>query len=368
MNNNGVTNSNKNEQVGLSSMEGVRIAPVVETPNNTGQSQPVLVNTSNQMMQNTNALQGSYPSVNANTIQQNVLTTSNTPGQQTNTMQNVATPVQNEQVHPSQSALTPPPLSSDGVGKNATQKKKRGGKLTFIFILIIIGLVAYIYYSSKNYMIVLRQLQYECSPIQGDKKEIDLDLNSTLVKDLYSKVSTNIREDLAQPQFNDQMKLYLAYRQILDKDKYDSNCNLFSPVSMEPYRCEESTAFVPKAFKEETLRHEFRKLFGENTDISLQNIQLGNSCLVGYQYISDRGEFVQGFCNQQTATSYKATKTLVEAKSMGATIVLIEEVKYHENERMPLPDYLKSGTYKYTFRLDMNYNYVFLDKRYEEKY
>ena len=49
------------------------------------------------------------------------------------------------------------------------------------------------------------------------------------------------------------MKLYLAYRQILETEKYDSNCNLFSQTSMEPYTCEVSTLFVPKAFKEETL-------------------------------------------------------------------------------------------------------------------
>ena len=164
------------------------------------------------------------------------------------------------------------------------------------------------------------------------------------------------------------MQIYLAYRQILEKDKYDSNCNLFSATAMEPYVCVESTNFIPKAFKEETLRQEIKILFGENTNISLQNIQLGSSCIAGYQYIPDRGEFVQGYCNQQSATSYKVTKTLKEAKSTGATIVLTEEVKYHGNEKMALPDFLKSGIYKYTFRLDMNYNYVFVDKIYEERY
>ena len=234
--------------------------------------------------------------------------------------------------------------------------------------MIILGLSAYIYYSSKNYNAVIKRIQYECSPVSSSKTEKDLDLNSTLVKNLYSKVSTNIREDLAQPLFNDQMKIYLAYRQILEKDKYDSNCNLFSTTAMEPYVCVESTNFIPKAFKEETLRQEIKVLFGENTNISLQNIQLGSSCIAGYQYIPDRGEFVQGYCNQQSATSYKVTKTLKEAKSTGATIVLTEEVKYHGNEKMTLPDFLKSGIYKYTFRLDMNYNYVFVDKIYEERY
>ena len=35
---------------------------------------------------------------------------------------------------------------------------------------------------------------------------------------------------------------------------------------------------------------------------------------------------------------------------------------------MDLPDYLKSGDYLYTFRLDMNYNYVLVSKIYDDKY
>ena len=38
-----------------------------------------------------------------------------------------------------------------------------------------------------------------------------------------------------------------------------------------------------------------------------------------------------------------------------------------ESEKMPLPDYLKSGTYYYTFRLDMNYNYILVSKEIEQK-
>ena len=40
-----------------------------------------------------------------------------------------------------------------------------------------------------------------------------------------------------------------------------------------------------------------KKLYGENTSIPFTNIQLGNTCIGGYQYIPSRGEFVQGLCN-----------------------------------------------------------------------
>lgn len=263
------------------------------------------------------------------------------------------------------------PSSPENNGKEQPTTKKEKKKINIIPILIVIILLLGIYtvYSTKNHQAEIENLNYNCTPITSSKEETKLDLKSTLVQDLYSKVSTSIREDLAQPEFNDNMRLYLAYRQILESDKYDSNCNLFDKLSMEPYTCEVSTKFRPKAFKIETLEQEIKKLYGEQTKIPLANIRLGtSSCIGGYEYIPARGEFVQGYCSQQNATSYKVTKTLKEATSTRTTIILTEEVKYHENEKMSLPEYLKSGTYYYTFRLDMNYNYVLVSKTYESKY
>lgn len=255
----------------------------------------------------------------------------------------------------------------NGIKENKTKSKKKIS-LAPIFLLIIIGLAVYIFYSSNNYKNQIENLNYNCTPITASKEEVKLDLNSTIVKNLYSKVATTIREDLAQPEFNDNMRLYLAYRQILETEKYDSNCNLFDKLKMEPYTCEVTPNFRPKAFKEETLLQKIKEMYGENSRIELANIKLGTACIGGYQYIPERGEFVQGLCTQQTATSYKVTKTLKEATSTRTTIILTEEVKYRENEKMPLPEYLKSGLYYYTFRLDMNYNYVLVSKTYQSKY
>jgi len=252
--------------------------------------------------------------------------------------------------------------------KNVSSLKKRHINFSLIIGIVMVILAFFGIYSYKMYRDLKNSFVYRCTPITSKEEEESLDLKSTLVQDLYSKVATSIREDIAQPEFNDTMKLYLAYRQILERDKYDSNCNLFDNVSMEPYTCNVTANFRPKAFKEETLLREIKKLFGEETNIPLSNIKLENSCIGGYQYIKARGEFVQGECNSQTATSFKATKSLKKAISTGNTIILTEEVKYHENEKMPLPNYLKSGIYYYTFRLDMNYNYVLVSKKYESKY
>jgi hypothetical protein len=137
---------------------------------------------------------------------------------------------------------------------------------------------------------------------------------------------------------------------------------------MEPYTCVQSTSFVPKAFKKETLELEWKKMFGEDSPLYHNNIKLNNACIGGYQYIEQRGEYVEGYCENQTATSYKAEKKLVKAITYNDTIILTENVKYKGNERMNLPDYLKSGDYNYIFRLDMNYNYVLIEKSFVNKY
>ena len=287
-------------------------------------------------------------------------------------------------VTPQPAPVTPPAVEPPVVNTPAPQPAKpavpeppaltgpppaKKSSIVPILLIIIIGLIGYAIYSTKTYTARIESLNYNCTPVTASKEDKELPLDSTLVTDLYNKVATNIREDLAQPEFNDNMKLYLAYRQISDEAKYDTNCNLFSKTAMEPYTCEESTKFKPKAFKEETLILEWKKLFGEKTEVPLANVRLGDhSCIGGYQYIPKRGEFVQGLCGRNTATSYKVTKTLTKATSNRTTIILTEEVQYHEAEKVSLPETLKNGTYYYTFRLDMNYNYVFVSKTYKSKY
>ena len=111
------------------------------------------------------------------------------------------------------------------------------------------------------------------------------------------------------------------------------------------------------------------KLSDEKNSIKLENVRLGsNSCVGGYEYIPARGEFVEGYCEAKPATSYKATKKLIKATSNRNTIILTEEVYYTVDDSGELPPKLKNGYYYYTFRLDMNYNYIFISKTYQSKH
>ena len=312
--NNGVTNTTTqtNNENTLAPMAGVTIAPIAEGPVDASNKDSA---TSAVTTLGTEAPVNPAPVVETPPVAPQ-------PQAVTPTVVEVPTPPV-PPAPPSGSATpqTPPPL----VGP----PPKKKANLTPILLIVIFGLIFYVIYSTKTYNARINTLTYNCTPVSASKEDKELDLNSTLVKDLYQKVSTNIREDIAQPEFNDNLKLYLAYRQIPDHAKYDTNCNLFSNTAMEPYTCEVSTKFKPKAFDEETLQLELKKLFGEKTNIPLANIRLGeHSCIGGYQYIPQRGQFVQGQCLNNTATSFKVTKNLIKATSNRNTIILTEEVKY----------------------------------------
>ena len=362
-------NSDSGNENKMPEMAGVTIAPANEGPvdasaskTNISSGQPRIVNT-------TSVVPTTTPTSQAISTPQNFNASATTP--------NVFYPQQNFNVspttpnvfYPQQNFNVPVPMTnfvnnSANAKGNSPKKKKTTYMLIAIIFFLIVGMIAI----DRSNRQKIAEINYNCTPVASSEKEIPLDINSTIVKNLYSKVATNIREDVAQPEFNEEMKLYLAYRQILEKDKYDSNCNLFSNVAMQPYTCTVSTSFVPKAFKKETLEQKIKELYGEDTFFNMRNIQLGNTCLIGYQYIAQRGEFVEGLCNEKMTTSYKVTKNLVSAVSTQNTIILEEEVKYSSSSGRDLPESLKSGTYYYTFRLDMNYNYVLFSKTYENKY
>lgn len=246
---------------------------------------------------------------------------------------------------------TPPPVAPK-------KKSHKAGIFIFLLLLVIGGLGYYIY---KDY---LKDKETACSPlVTSDTSLRRLELDSTVVQDLYQKIATSVREDLAYNTFDDKLKLYLAFRQIPQSKIYDSNCNLFN-TSMLPFTCEESTEFSPKAFKEETMQLELKKMFGEKTEITNANVQLGSSCFGGYQYIKERGEYVQGYCKEVATTIYNVEKELIEATVQGDTIILREKVRYYSSQGID-SDKLQSGVYVHTFKLDNNYNYAYVNRSVE---
>ena len=137
---------------------------------------------------------------------------------------NQSLPSQNVQVLSNES-LPSPSTSDEAEFKNKSVKQKKPknkvARFFFFIILLLIGGCFYLWNYHEQQMAIMRN---KCTPVStnGDTKKLDLD--STIVKDLYSKVSTNLREDLGQSELNDELKIYLAYRQIPSSMFYDSHC------------------------------------------------------------------------------------------------------------------------------------------------
>ena len=165
--------------------------------------------------------------------------------------------------------------------------QKRRLSLTPLFLIIIVALIGYIVYTRNNATNLINQYRYSNIVTNTNGEKVELDKKSTLVQDLYTKVATTVREDLANPNLDDEMKRYLAFRQINSNMIYESQCNLFNQNKIYSYTCDDKT-FKPNAFKEETLDLELKKIFGENSEIEKGNIQLGRQCIGGYEYIPER--------------------------------------------------------------------------------
>ena len=330
--------SNPGESQMLAGSPGIRIAPVQEMPVDASNDNKVQVNNSVSFHNTSATVTSKAPVINPSAVVPRVEVTS--------------------------ALSSPPPPPVEEVVENTVveppKKRKGHGFLIFLLLLIIAGLGGYIYMDYQNDL-----ARGECSPlVESDGSLRELDVNSTIVQELYEKVKTNIREDIAYHNFDDTFKLYLAYRQIPLSDFYDSNCNSFNESVMSNFSCASATNFTPRAFKVETLQREVRKLFGESVEIPNQNIVLGNSCFGGYQYIADRGEYVEGYCGEIPTTTYQVDKELISASVQGDTITLREQVRYYSADGIS-GSQLQNGVYVHTFKLDNHYHYAYVNRSIE---
>lgn len=246
-------------------------------------------------------------------------------------------------------------------------KPKKKLSMTPLFLIIIVALIGGIIYINNDKESTIKQLKNQNIVIDTNDEKIQLDKNSTLVQDLYNKVVTTVKEDWANPNLDDEMKRYLAFRQLNSNMFYDSHCNLFDQNKIYNYTCDDKD-FKPKAFKEEMLKLELKKMFGENSQIETGNIQLGRQCIGGYEYIPERGEYVQGKCIENLAITINVKKEIVEAYRINDEVYIVEETKYISGNKGDIPETLKDGLYTHTFKLDTNLNYAYISKTYKPKY
>ena len=293
--------------------------------------------------------------VNGNVVQPGVVTQQAVPQQ--------AAPQQNAQTQQNVAQQNVQPAGQVQSGKPVKQKKKSKAGLIFT-ILIILGLAGGIYYFYDQNVKLKDYYEHNYSPLNS-KEEKDLELDSFIVTDLYNRFKTSAKEDYLERDFNSNtMKLYFGIRNVSSKDYVESNCNLFNNTQMKYVTCKDDE-YTPFAIDEDVLKLKLVELYGDNNGIQLGNIQLGNSCYGGFQYIADREQFVKGHCNSSVIALIDATKELYKATTKESEIKIYEKVRYFTTAT-DVPEYLRSGKYVYTFTLDPNYNYILKSKEFIE--
>ena len=244
-------------------------------------------------------------------------------------------------------------------GNSVIVYKKVSNKATIFLLLVIVCLFGACYYFNKEKNDTINYYKNAYSPINSSEEK-KLELDSTIVLTLYNRVKTTVLEDIANPNIDDNMKRYLSYRNMSSDVLYSSNCNLFKTSSIKNFVCNDKND-TPVAFGEDDLILKYKEIFGEEYIVPHGNIQLGNTCLGGFEYIAERKEYVQGKCNKVDKELIKVDKSLLSATSTENNIKLVESVRYYKAGG-DIPEYLKNGEYTYTFRLDKNYNYIFVSK------
>ena len=275
--------------------------------------------------------------------------------------------IKQEEVPTTQPAPTEEKEQTEQAAVVEQAPKRRRLSLTPLFLIIIVALIGYMIYTKNDAANEVDELKYQNIVTNTNGDKVELDIKSTLIQDLYTKVATTVREDIANPNLDDEMKRYLAYRQINSNMIYESQCNLFDQNKIYSYKCDDKE-FKPNAFKEETLDLEIKKIFGENSEVEKGNIQLGRQCIGGYEYIAERGEYVQGQCLENNAVTISVKKEIISAYRINDEVVIEEETKYISGNKGDIPSILKDGIYIYTFKLDTNLNYAYISKDYRTKY
>jgi len=280
------------------------------------------------------------------------------------------------------------------------QNKSSNVWIIVLLILVIIGLVGYIVYSNfikenvdnknnktenqteTNNNIGNQSNQEELSN-NSDNKQENLDINSSLVKNLYMLVENdkNCFSIAAAKEFDIdasniiyETKFMMAYSIMSDSDKSSLNCNDYSPITFfekseleseavvscgDNYYDKNTNKFVnydnniayTMMLPEKNISYRMNQIFGENTYIRKDFMNVGLGTI--YKYVSDAKGYVElhlpmgGTCDAHTNNLISATKVnnkiiLVDQKTFDTYNPALEKVSYN---------------YEYTFESNNDNNY-----------
>ena len=253
-------------------------------------------------------------------------------------------------------------------------EKKNNGVVIFLIVVVIL-LVGYITYISFG------KVTNKTETVTSDEKRIDsdsknetLDINSSLVQDLYNKVVLtgdsyykywfyNDSDNYQVSSASESSKMALVYHNLKKSDfttiQNTADIKKNVTINNRSYTLQESssTGFIPYERVEQT----YKELFGGSNTLDKSELMRVGPYIIEY-YIYD--ESVNGYLyyltegSGTTGSFYHGTVT--KAERVGDTIVITEKVDFSENTDGK-GTITSTTNYQYTFKL-LNDTYSFISR------
>ena len=249
------------------------------------------------------------------------------------------------------------------------KEKKNNGVVIFLIVVVVIllGYIGYISFgkvTNKNETVSSDKERVDSGSKNTSTKEETLDVNSSLVQDLYNKVVLtgdsyykywfyNNSDNYQVSSASESSKMALVYHNLKKSDfttiQNTTGINKNITLNNNNYTLQESssTGFIPY----ERVEHTYKELFGSSDTLNKSEPMRVGALITEY-YIYDAS--VNGYVDYLTvgggATGSFYHGEVINAKKTGDTIVITEKVDFSENDD-GTGKITSTTNYQYTFKL-----------------
>lgn len=250
-------------------------------------------------------------------------------------------------------------------------EKKNNGVVIFLIVVVVIfillGYIGYMSFSkvtNKNETVSSNKKKVDSGSKNTSTKEETLDVNSSLVQDLYNKVVLtgdsyykywfyNNSDNYQVSSASESSKMALVYHNLKKSDftTIQNTTGIQKTITLNDnnYTLQESssTGFIPY----ERVEHTYKELFGSSDTLNKSEpMRVGPYIIEYYIYDSTVNGYVDYLTVGGGATGSFYHGEVIDAKKTGDTIVITEKVDFSDNDD-GTGKISSTANYKYTFKL-----------------
>lgn len=248
-------------------------------------------------------------------------------------------------------------------------EKKNNGVVIFLIVVVVIllGYIGYMSFgkvTSKNETVSSDKERVDSGSKNTSTKEETLDVNSSLVQDLYNKVVLtgdsyykywfyNNSDNYQVSSASESSKMALVYHNLKKSDfttiQNTTGINKNITLNNNNYTLQESssTGFIPY----ERVEHTYKELFGSSDTLNKSEpMRVGPYIIEYYIYDSTVNGYVDYLTVGGGTTGSFYHGEVINAKKTGDTIVITEKVDFSDNDD-GTGKITSTTNYQYTFKL-----------------